>query len=409
MADTKTCIKCAATKKVDEFYMMRTGERDNMCKKCLTMRVDPFDPETFKWILQRYDVPYIKPQWDKILNNAYLKAGNDIRKISGMAVFGKYLGTMKINQYKDLHWDDTERIELEQKDKDAAMELERQKLDEEYKAMFENGEINESQYRTLTSMPSQHEKDLAIYSVDIDAERGAIAGDIPSEGPVQYIDESILPDPAAELTEEDKIYLAMKWGRYYTPQEWVELETFYIDMTNSFDIQDADSIKILKMICKTTLKMDQALDSNDFDSYNKLARVLDSQRKSAKFTAAQNKDEKSQFVDSVGELVAYCEREGGVIPRFEITAPMDIVDEILEDNKRYLNSLVKEDTALAQQIENYIKRKEAAEQEKKDKAEAKEKGLDYVEVTDNDMIERLEQIEAEREENEKIMRGDADE
>ena len=60
MADTKTCIKCGTPKKVDEFYMMRTGERDNMCKKCLTMRVDPFDPETFKWLLERYDVPYIK-------------------------------------------------------------------------------------------------------------------------------------------------------------------------------------------------------------------------------------------------------------------------------------------------------------------------------------------------------------
>lgn len=33
----------------------------------------------------------------------------------------------------------------------------------------------------------------------------------------------------------------MKWGRLYTPQEWVELETFYTKMTDSFDIQDADT------------------------------------------------------------------------------------------------------------------------------------------------------------------------
>lgn len=155
--------------------------------------------------------------------------------------------------------------------------------------------------------------------------------------------------------------------------------------------------------------MNQSLDSNDYDSYNKLARVLDSQRKSAKFTAAQNKDEKSQFVDSVGELVSYCELNGGAIPRYEIKAPLDIVDQILDDNKSYLNSLVKEDTALAQQIENYIKRKEAAEQEKRDKAEAKAKGLDYVEITDDDMMERLDQIEEERIENEKIMRGETEE
>jgi len=39
--------------------------------------------------------------------------------------------------------------------------------------------------------------------------------------------EEDIPDLGADLTEEDKKYLVMKWGRYYTPQEWVQLETFY--------------------------------------------------------------------------------------------------------------------------------------------------------------------------------------
>ena len=46
-------------------------------------------------------------------------------------------------------------------------------------------------------------------------------------------------DPAAELTQEDKLYLAMKVGRLYKPSEWVELEKHYNEMMNSFDIQDA--------------------------------------------------------------------------------------------------------------------------------------------------------------------------
>ena len=40
----------------------------------------------------------------------------------------------------------------------------------------------------------------------------------------KFISEDELPDPAAELTQEDKVYLAMKWGRLYSPAEWVALE-----------------------------------------------------------------------------------------------------------------------------------------------------------------------------------------
>ena len=92
-----------------------------------------------------------------------------------------------------------------------------------------------------------------------------------------------------DLTDEDKKYLVMKWGRYYTPSEWIELETFYNEMMNSFDIQDADTRSTLILICKNNLKMNQSIDQGDLEGYQKLARVSDTLRKSAKFTAAQNK------------------------------------------------------------------------------------------------------------------------
>ena len=57
-------------------------------------------------------------------------------------------------------------------------------------------------------------------------------------------------------------------------------------MENSFDIQDADTINTLILICKTNLKANQALDQGDLDGFQKLSRVLESLRKSAKFTAA---------------------------------------------------------------------------------------------------------------------------
>ena len=87
------------------------------------------------------------------------------------------------------------------------------------------------------------------------------------------------------------------------------------------------------------------------DGYQKLSRVYDSLRKSAKFTAAQNKEQKGDFVDSVGELVAMCEREG-FIPRFATDIPQDKVDKTLKDMNNYLYKLVTQDLGFGQQIED---------------------------------------------------------
>jgi hypothetical protein len=47
--------------------------------------------------------------------------------------------------------------------------------------------------------------------------------------------------------------------------------------------------------------------------------------KSGKFTAAQNKEEQGEFVDSISEIVALCEKDG-FIPRFYQDSPNDKVD-----------------------------------------------------------------------------------
>jgi len=47
--------------------------------------------------------------------------------------------------------------------------------------------------------------------------------------------------------------------------------------------------------------------------------------KSGSFTAAQNKAEHGDYIDSVGELVALCETDG-FIPRYYIDEPNDKVD-----------------------------------------------------------------------------------
>jgi hypothetical protein len=116
----------------------------------------------------------------------------------------------------------------------------------------------------------------------------------------KFIDDSELPDVTEHMTQEEKIMFAMKWGKLYKPSEWVELETDYQKMIKSFDIQDADSENTLILLCKTNLKANQAIDSGDIEGFQKLSKVSESLRKSAKFTAAQNKEQKGDFVDSVG-------------------------------------------------------------------------------------------------------------
>ena len=48
---------------------------------------------------------------------------------------------------------------------------------------------------------------------------------------------------------------------------------------------------------------------NDFEGYNKLAKVYDSLMKSAKFTAAQNKTESENEFQAVSELILMAEEE----------------------------------------------------------------------------------------------------
>ena len=104
---------------------------------------------------------------------------------------------------------------------------------------------------------------------------------------------------------------------------------------NSFDIQDADSMNTLILICKTDLKMNQALDCGDYENYQKLSRVSEGLRKTAKFTAAQNKEDKDEYVDSIGELITMCEKDG-FIHRYILDIPQDKVDATLQDMNEYV-------------------------------------------------------------------------
>lgn len=353
----KLCQKCG--KMLDEdtqFYTYKNGEKTEMCKKCLTMHIDNWDPNTFLWLLEKMDVPYIPVEWNVLRDRAFAKNPN----LNGMSVFGKYLSKMKLKQWTNYHWADSEKLQALNQERKAAQDAERAAFDAEIKEKFEAGEISEAEYKTMVSAQTQHEEYINAPIV-----QPTLTMDRCYDENTSIIN-SQLDSSIAELTDDDKIYLAMKWGALYKPQEWIELERSYTEMTSSFDIQDADTINTLILICKTNLKMNQALDCGDIEGFQKLSRVSESLRKSAKFTAAQNKEEKNDYVDCVGELVAMCEREG-YIPRYETDIPQDKVDLTLKDMKDYVYKLVTQDLGFGQQIEDALKKiqiqKEMAESE----------------------------------------------
>lgn len=399
MAEPKkkyTCSRCKKTMSELKFYTYKDGSKVEMCKDCLCAHVNNFEPDSFTWILKKMDVPYIPWEWNTLRDRKYQE---DPKKgTGGPAVLGKYLAKMKLKQWYDKEtgkpytWNDTERLVAELGQEHEMTEEEKAEEEariHEIEDMYSKGEISEAEYKTLTSTESQVEAAETLFPGALDN-----ASDVnPFESfDAQYMSEDELPDPAAELTNEDKIYLAMKWGRLYKPNEWVALEQKYTEMMNSFDIQDADSRNTLILLCKTDLKMNQALDCGDIDGYQKLSRVSDSLRKSAKFTAAQNKDKDNEQIDCTGVLVAVCEREGGFIPNDLVDVKEDMIDVSIKDTQKYLYNLITKDLGFGQQIENYLKKIQLEH----DNIEASE-NEEEEEITDENIAEYYERIEEEKE------------
>lgn len=346
---THFCEKCGKTMDEKEFYKSRRVEKYppdgtlNICKKCLTMHVDNWDPETYKEILKEIDVPYIKKEWDGLLE----KYGQDASKVTGMTILGRYLSKMKLVQYKKYTWNDTEQL------------------------------AEKAKQETIAAMRSQGmTKEEIDEQLAIDRTPPKPKAMIDPQAPVgtpEYIDYEADDEFSDQLTEENKIVLRLKWGRGYRAEEWVRMEQLYQDMMNSYDIQTAGHKDTLIMLCKASLKTNQLLDAGDIDGAQKMSKVYDSLMKSGKFTAAQNKEEQGEFVDSIGELVALCEKDK-FIEKYYIDKPNDKVDRVIQDMQGYTHDLVTEELGLGNLIENSLK---ALERERESIAAAAESGEDF--------------------------------
>ena len=390
MADSYYCKKCNRTMSAENFYKSNNLEKYpdgklDICKKCMTMHVDNWNPDTYMWILQEADVPYVADEWNKLM----LKYAQDKSKVTGATIIGRYLGKMALKQYKDFRWKDTAFLQEE-----ANRKIEETMKRQGYDAQDIANAINKATFE----IPEKPEE-----PVFTGVPNNPYAAS-PKEDYFAQINGGD-DDFQDDLTEEEKIYLRLKWGKAYKPEEWVRLEQLYEEMMASYDIQGAGHIDTLKLLCKTSLKANQLIDIGDVEGFQKMSKVYDSLMKSGKFTAAQNKAESGEFVDSIAELVELCEKEG-FIPRFYISQPNDKVDETLQDLKYYTHTLVTEEMNLGNLIESAVK--EMAKQEAKEEDEDIDEELEYDNIDtliDEDFIEHKQFLEDEASLDEILLRS----
>lgn len=354
------------------------GKMD-ICKKCLTMHVDNWNPETYKWILQEIDVPYIKEEWNGLLE----RYGKDPKKVTGLTIIGRYLSKMKLKQWNKYTWADTEALEKDSTEK-KVLNMKAQGFTED-----------EIQEQLAIDRTPPKPKELE----DVQAPVGTPEYQDPEEEEDDFSD---------QLTEEDKLMLRLKWGRGYSWEERVRMEQLYKDMMSSYDIQGAGHKDTLIMVCKTSLKANQLIDAGDIDRFQKIQKAYDSLMKSGKFTAAQNKGESGEFVDSIGELVALCEKEG-FIPRYYTDGPQDKVDRTLQDLQQYTHTLVTEEMNLGNMIEaslrEIVKDKEREANIDVEDSDEDEDLFNYEhpELTEEDYQEYEDMKESERDKDEEML------
>lgn len=345
------CEKCNRTMAAEQFYTSNNLEKYpndgklTQCKKCLTMHVDNWNPDTYLWILQEIDVPYVPDEWNKLL----AKYGQDKRKLTGLSILGRYLSKMKLKQYSIYRWEHTEHLQ----------NIANKKIEETMlRSGYDREQIDEALMKATFTVPEGELTAPVIVSNDP-------VDDLAADFTIgQQVEDSLVSD----LTDEDRTYLCLKWGKTYRPDEWVRLEELYMQMINSYDIQAAGDINTLKLACKSSLKANQLLDLGDIDGAQKATKMYETMMKAGKWTAQQH-DETTDAIDSIGELVAICERDG-FIPKYFVEGPKDKADRVLQDMQKYTKDLIENESGLSIMMERALKQIDDEEARIKAAAEA---------------------------------------
>lgn len=404
VAERKVCKVCGKSKPVREFWKRKDKTVVDTCKECLSRDIDVQKPSTFLPILKDIDIPFDESCW---INMCKAKYAKDPERFNAQSVIGTYIRScLNLTKYQNMTYADTvklneEKIKTRQKKKELAAKAKEQEQPEElpqdkeeeplditikpgdkaattdysygaYSEMMmdraERREIRENLKKRRENLQRRQEERLQRQEEKEQREEERLRKKEETQNLIELtsVDEQSILD---ELTQKEIQQLAMKWGENFRPSEWLKMEEMYARYCDEFDI-GVDREAVLISLCKTSVNMQRCLDAGDASNAAKFSSMFDQLRKSGAFTEAQKKEEKERYLDSVGELVAAVEREGGVIPQFDyqFEVNQDKVDLTLKDMQSYTYNLVKNEMGLGDLIESYIQRLDQQREEERNKS-----------------------------------------
>lgn len=320
------CLRCSKTLKETEFYKAKAATKElpdgvfPVCKTCIGNTYKASEPASFMHILYYLDMPWLPSKYKDAYNKKVSAS-----KPNPLAALGQYIMTMKLNQYKQYGFNDSEALQerYEGKVTDPI---------ENYEYQIPLNKVvpyMQKEQNTIFKIPVAEED--YIIKEDEDNEAGAIK-------PVGTI------DVASGITESEHRFLKLKWGAGFHIEELIRLEKMYQEMLLDYDIRTSTHKDHLRKICKVSIRLDSLLEEQDFDGAKKASDMYEKLNKAAGLQPTQGQSEEN-FLDATGYLVKMCEEEGP-IPTYDIEANPDEADLILKDFKLYIKRLVSNDDTI---------------------------------------------------------------
>lgn len=127
--------------------------------------------------------------------------------------------------------------------------------------------------------------------------------------------------------------LMQKWQNQkdeITPQEVLELEKYYRNMKYDYDIETTAQESMLEELAVLNMTKTQLLKEEKYSDHKRVSDAFNSVMQNAGFRPIDKKNNLEKTgIDSVGEIVAQIERDGGFIPPNRVNYNPDDIDKML--------------------------------------------------------------------------------
>lgn len=334
--EKKTCDRCHKTYTVDKFYKTKAPTEKYpdgvlpICKTCLENTFKATEPASFMPILYALDIPWLPSEY-KAIYSKHAKKSNP----NSIALLGKYIMKMKLIQYNSYGFMDTDAAQAKY----------------EQEAFYDP--IDNYKYDVSLTVPTSYLSSGGGGDI-LGLEGITPADDRPAEDLIAIAglteeDFCELQDKSEELTTEELKYLILKWGRAYNKSQLLRLEKMYMEMCEDYDIRTTTQKDYLRKFCVASLRYDECLEAQDFESAKKASAMYTNINKEAGFQPILNQGLNNDNLDAVGVIVRMCE-EMGPIPVYNIETNPDIVDITIKDLKLFNRRLVDSDDTIMERF-----------------------------------------------------------